>query len=81
MTENVENLVFEHLRHIRGRVDQMAVDLSEVKQRLSGLEQPMTLTKREINLSDEAIARQQVSIDRLSERMTRVEQRLDLVSE
>ena len=29
MNENVENLVLEHLRHIRGRVDQIAEDLKK----------------------------------------------------
>ena len=31
MTENLDSLVLEHLRHIRGKVDQIADDVSEVR--------------------------------------------------
>ena len=47
MNENVENLVLEHLRHIRGRVDQIADDVGDLKQRMSGLESAMNLVRRE----------------------------------
>ena len=39
MTDNTENLVLEHLRHIRARVDQIADDMTDFKHRMSGLEQ------------------------------------------
>ncbi|WP_206611796.1 hypothetical protein [Acidithiobacillus sulfuriphilus] len=57
MTDNMENLVLEHLRHIRGRVDQIADDMIDLKHRMSGLEQAMNLVRREINLGDETDAR------------------------
>ena len=47
MNENVENLVLEHLRHIRGRVDQIADDVGDLKQRMYGLESAMNLVHRE----------------------------------
>ena len=50
MTDNIENLVLEHLRYIRGRVDQIADDLVDLKHRMSGLEQAMNLIRREVNL-------------------------------
>ena len=59
MNENVENLVLEHLRHIRGRVDQIADDVVDLKQRMSGLESAMNLVRREVTLGDETDARQQ----------------------
>jgi hypothetical protein len=43
MTEKIENLVLEHLRHIRSRVDQIADDVGDLKQRISGLESAMNL--------------------------------------
>jgi hypothetical protein len=79
MTENVESLVLEHLRHIRGRVDQIGEDIQDLKHRMSSLESAMVGVKREITHGDETDARQQVSIDRLVERVERIERRLELL--
>jgi hypothetical protein len=38
MASNHENLVLEHLRHIRGKVDQIAEDVETVKMRLNSVE-------------------------------------------
>jgi len=38
MSDNVENLILDHLRHIRDRVDQIADDVGTLKLRLSSLE-------------------------------------------
>lgn len=78
MTADTENLVLEHLRHIRGRVDQIAEDVGDLKHRMTSLESTMSLVKREVALGDEADARQQVTLDRLAERLERIERRLDL---
>jgi len=81
MTENVENLVLEHLRHIRRRVDDIADDMKDVKQRLSILEGGQTITRRGVLLGEETSARQQALLDKIQERLERVERRLDIVSE
>lgn len=81
MSESSENLVLEHLRPIRGRVDLMADDMKEVKLRLSSLESSLSLVRREIIAGDETGARQQASIDRIMERLERIEHRLDLRNE
>ena len=63
MTE-IENLVLEHLRHIRGAVDSMREDMREVKGRLGILEnQYASLSTR---------------MDRLDGRVERIEKRLEL---
>ena len=64
MTE-VESVVLEHLRHIRGAVDGLREDMQDVKGRLGILEHQYA------NLS--------VRIDRLDGRVLRIEQRLGLV--
>ena len=79
MNENVENLVLEHLRHIRGRVDQIADDVGDLKQRMSGLESAMNLVRREVALGDETDARQQLTLDKLNVRIERIERRLELL--
>ncbi len=78
MTDSVENLVIEHLRHIRGRVDQIADDMSDLKRRISGLETSMVLVKREVAASDETDVHLQVSLDKIVERIQRIEKRLEL---
>ncbi len=45
MTADTENLVLEHLRHIRARVDQIADDMTDLKLRMSGLESGMVVGK------------------------------------
>ena len=80
MSENVDNIILEHLRHIRGRVDQVADDMSDLKHRMSSLEHAMVAVKREVASGDETDARQQVSIDKLVERIERIERRLEIAN-
>lgn len=80
MGDDTENLVLEHLRHIRGRVDQIADDMTDLKRRMSGLEQSMNLVKREVQLGEETDTRQQITLDKLAERLERIERRLELQS-
>jgi outer membrane murein-binding lipoprotein Lpp len=78
MTENVENLVLEHLRHIRGKVDQIAGDMDDLKSRMSSLESSMVSVKREVNHGDEVDARHQVTLDKIAKRLERLEARLEI---
>ena len=79
MVENVENVIIEHLRHIRGRVDRIAEDMGDMKHRMSSLESVMVLVKREVAAGDDTDARQQVSLDRLHDRIERLERRLEII--
>jgi outer membrane murein-binding lipoprotein Lpp len=78
MSGNVENLILEHLRHIRGKVDHIASDIDDLKARMSSLDASMVLVKREVNQGEDVNARQQVSLDRLAKRIDRIEARLEL---
>lgn len=78
MSDNVENIVLEHLRHIRSRVDQIADDMSDLKHRMSSLESAMVSVKHEVAHGDETDARQQVTIDKIIDRIQRIERRLEL---
>lgn len=78
MTESVENLVLEHLRHIRAKVDHIANDMDDLKARMSSLESSMVLVKREVNHGDEVDARLQVNLDKVLKRLDRIETRLEL---
>ena len=82
MTENVDNLVLEHLRALRSDVQtlrtEMHSEFKDVKYRLSSLELAMSGVKRDQAESLGDYARQQISIDNLVERIQRIEQRLEL---
>ncbi|MFM8330708.1 MAG: type II toxin-antitoxin system Phd/YefM family antitoxin [Candidatus Methylumidiphilus sp.] len=49
ISENADNVVLEHLRHIRSRVDQIAEDVGDLKQRMSSLENAMKLHDQQPN--------------------------------
>jgi predicted nucleic acid-binding Zn-ribbon protein len=72
MTENMESLILEHLRHIRAGQDAMREDIREIKVRLSNLETEMA----QVHVR---IAELSVRIDRLSNRVERIETRLGLI--
>jgi hypothetical protein len=72
MTENVENLVLEQLRHIRRAVDELRLDMIEVKSRVSTLEQVQGQILTLLGTMNHRM-------DRFDERLARIERRLDLV--
>jgi archaellum component FlaC len=60
----MDNIVFEHLRHIRGALDDVRDDSREIKQRVGNLEnQYATMSNR---------------LDRMDVRIERIARRLDL---
>jgi len=70
MTET-DNIVLEHLRHIRGAIDGLRDDMREVKQRLGILEnQYANLEIQYASVSNR--------LDRMDSRIERIERRLDL---
>jgi chromosome segregation ATPase len=72
MTETeTDNIVLEHLRHIRGAIDGLREDMREVKQRLGILEnQYANLEVQYASVSSR--------LDRMDSRIERIERRLDL---
>ena len=58
MTDNIGSLILEHLRYIRGKVDQIADDMSS-------LESAMVSVKHEAAHGDETDARQQPTLDKI----------------
>lgn len=78
MTENIENLVLEQLRHIRAKVDKNELVMDEVKNRLTRVELAIVSIKRDFADSIEDQIRTHVSNDRICARLDRIEKRLDL---
>jgi hypothetical protein len=74
MTEP-ENLVLEHLRHIRSDMGGLRDDVRDIKQRLTNLEIAVgSLAASEAN----HYAMTAVRADRVDERLERIERRIDL---
>jgi thiamine pyrophosphokinase len=72
MTEEVENMVLEQLRRIRASQDRMELDMTDLKVRMSAMEQHQGQIMTLLGSLGQRM-------DRLDERMGRVERRLDLV--
>ena len=71
MTEETSNIVLEHLRHIRGRIDGLSDDMRQVILRLGAIERHQGGTHfSEIN--------QNAEFDQIKKRLERVERRLEL---
>ncbi len=71
MAEEVDNIILEHLRHIRGRVDVTAEDVRDLKIRTTNLEESTATGMAGIHRR----------MDRFDDRLERIERRLDLVDE
>jgi chromosome segregation ATPase len=72
MMAEVENLVLDHLGHIRSRLDRMVHKLEDLVAHTGNLERSVadhSVQHTEINLK----------LNRLDARLTRIEKRLDLV--
>ncbi len=67
MTDNVENLVLEHLRAIRMDIARMEPKQHEIVTRLGRLELAVAGLRRDGAHTDEAAAEQNVRIDHLTE--------------
>lgn len=78
MSENVENLVLEHLRALRAGQDRIENELRDIKGRVSAVETGLNGVRRDLVALAEADARLQVTIDRMGDRVDRIERRLDL---
>lgn len=75
---DVENLVLEHLRALRAGQDRMEHKLTEVNAGLNSLETAIVRSRSDTLSTQDDVYRQQAAIDRLNERMERIERRLEL---
>ena len=80
MTENVENLILEHLKRFQASQERIERDIGEIKTRLANLESGQAAIMQHLTHLAAADAAQQVAIDNISERLNRIERRLELAS-
>ena len=77
MADQPDNIVLEHLRHIRRVVDKTETDVTELKSRITSFEATMG-HMAQIGHFQAQIASQTGRIDRIEGRLDRIEKRLDL---
>lgn len=71
MTDNIDNLVLEHLRALR-------TDMSDIKQRLSGLELQMAAMGQQLAGLTTAVYGGKSDMEAFRHRLEHIERRLDL---
>ena len=79
MADEPENLVLVYLRRIDSKVDAIAVDVRELKERQSAVEYGLSGVRRDVAALSETDARLQAGMDRLRDEVSRINRRLDLV--
>ena len=78
MVDDPDYLVLVYLRRIDSKVDAMAQDIRELKERVSSLEVAVASVRRDIAVLAETDARLQNALDRMREDISRIQRRLDL---
>ena len=78
MVDNPENLVLSQLRAIRADISDVQGSLGEIKRRLTNLEGGQASIIQHLGHLAAADAQQQLASDGLTERLVRIERRLDL---
>ena len=71
-------LVLEHLRGLRAGQDRIEQDVREVKHRLTSLENGIAGLRHDGLGTQEDVYRQQATVDKIKERLERIERRLEL---
>jgi tetrahydromethanopterin S-methyltransferase subunit G len=79
MSDNIENLMLEHLKRFHATLDRMERKLDEHTGRLANLEGGQAAIIQHLGHFAGADAAQQVAIDNISRRLDRIERRLELV--
>lgn len=78
MTNNVENLLLEHMKRFQSALERIEHRLGELTTRVSAVETGLTIVGQQLVQLATADAAQQVSIDRINDRLDRIERRLEL---
>lgn len=78
MTDNTENIILEHLKRFQTDMNELKRDSKEILSRISHLEIGMAAVRRDIAHADENSAILSARMDRINERIERIERRLEL---
>ena len=73
-----DNLVIEHLRALRCEIADVKADTTDIRQRVGSVENSVIDMRRNVVHLFEDSAHQQLAMDKLFERIQRIERRLDV---
>lgn len=79
MTDQVENLMLEHLKRFQAGQERIERKLEEVIVRIGNLEVGVAGLRRDFAHADENAAAMSVRMDRMNDRIERIEKRLELI--
>ena len=80
MSENVENMVLEHLKRFQAPLDRVERKISELTGRVANLEGGQASIIQHLGHLAAADAAQQLSTDNVNDRLDRIERRLELAN-
>ena len=80
MTENVENLLLEHMKRFQATLERIERKQDEMIARITNLEGAVASIMQHLGHFSAADAAQQVAIDNIGRRLDRIERRLELTS-
>ena len=80
MSENVENMVLEHLKRFQAPLDRVERKISELTGRVANLEGGQASIIQHLGHLAAADAAQQLSTDNVNDRLDRLERRLELAN-
>ena len=78
MTDTVENLLLEHLKRFQAGQDRIERKLEELVNRTGHLEVAVAGIRRDFAHADEGAAGMGIRMDRINDRVERIERRLEL---
>lgn len=79
MADEPANLVLEWMRRLDVKFDGMREDMQQIKGRLTNVETALAMVATEAGSLMAADARMQQAIDRMSDRLERIERRIGLI--
>ncbi|MHB9119157.1 MAG: hypothetical protein ACYC2R_12915 [Burkholderiales bacterium] len=80
MAEDIENLVLENLKKIQGEQNASRERDSEILNRLSNIESALVRITRDEAINYGEIVQDRHAVDKLKERIERIERRLELTN-
>jgi len=81
VSDGPDNLLLVYLRRIDAKVDRNTDDLREVMHRLTAIDISVAGLRRDIAALSEADAHLSARVDKMSDRLERIERRLDILAE
>ncbi|MBK4734562.1 hypothetical protein [Noviherbaspirillum pedocola] len=76
---HTDNLILEHLKAMRAALADVRSDISDMRQRMVSIDNSVVdLRRSHLHLHEDA-ALQQIAMEKLAERVQRIERRLELI--